>query len=238
MTTGKVTQDSALERVLNEIEAYEQRAATLPVAPTVTPGEIRDHLARYDFGSAMPLEDLVDDVVAMMRRWSLHVNHPRYFGLFNPSVRRAGIVADALVALYNPQLAAWAHAPAGNEIERHTLAFLMRQFGMDPDTGFANFTSGGQEANLTAAIAALTHVFPDFATRGLRSLSGQPTLYLSGEGHHSFLKVAHMTGLGRDGGSHDVCTQFRGEKTLERLPRARGTRARARGVGKVGPVPR
>lgn len=68
----------------------------------------------------------------------------------------------------------------------------------DVDSGFANFTSGGQEANHTAVAVALTEKFPALARNGLRDLDGQPTFYLSAEAHHSFDKVAHVTGLGRD----------------------------------------
>ena len=169
-----------------------------PIVPTVTPHEIRRHLAsRYDFTNPLDLDDVVADVETMLRTWQVHVTHPRYFGLFNPSVTAASIVADALVALYNPQLATWRTSPAANEIERHTLAWLMGKFGL-PDTAIASFTSGGAEANLSAVVVALTRKFPDYGGRGLRALSAAPTIYLTGEAHHSFSKIAHMTGLGRE----------------------------------------
>ena len=75
------------------------------------------------------------DVEQMLRKWQVQVTHPRYFGLFNPSVTLASIVADTLVAMYNPQLATWRTSPAANEIERHTLAWLAAKFGFPPDTG-------------------------------------------------------------------------------------------------------
>ena len=73
----------------------------------------------------------------------------------------------------------------------------MRAFGLDPATGFANFTSGGQEANQTAVTTALTSRFPGFAEAGARAIDGQPVLYVSAEAHHSFLKIAHLSGIGR-----------------------------------------
>jgi glutamate/tyrosine decarboxylase-like PLP-dependent enzyme len=78
------------------------------------------------------------------------VTHPRYFGLFNPSVTLASVIADTLVAMYNPQLATWRISPAANEIERHTLAWLAGEFGF-PANAVANFTGGGAEANLSPA---------------------------------------------------------------------------------------
>ena len=46
-------------------------------------------------------------------------------------------------------------------------------------------------------IVALTRAFPDYGEHGLRHLPASPTIYLTGEAHHSFNKIAHMTGLGR-----------------------------------------
>ena len=97
----------------------------------------------------MALDDVIADVEGMMRRWQVQVTHPRYFGLFNPSVTLASVIADTLVAMYNPQLATWRTSPAANEIERHTLAWLAGKFGL-PATTSANFTTGGAEANLSA----------------------------------------------------------------------------------------
>ena len=194
--------DPVLQRLAQEITSYEASLDELPVAPDVSPAEIRQHLSRFDFGAPIPLDELIGEVAQLLRRWSLHVNHPRYFGLFNPTVRRAGVMADALTALYNPQLAAWPHAPIANEMERHVLGFFMRAFGLDPATGFANFTSGGQEANQTAVTVALTSAFPGFAETGARAIKGQPVLYASAEAHHSFLKIAHLSGIGRAAVQH------------------------------------
>ena len=164
--------------------------------PRVTLEEIRNHLARYDFTQPVALDDVCADVEQMLRTWQTQVTHPRYFGLFNPSVTLASIVADTLVAMYNPQLATWRTSPAANEIERHTLSWLAGKFGFPSDAA-ANFTTGGAEANLSAVIVALTRAFPEYGEHGLRHLAAQPTIYLTGESHHSFNKIAHMTGLGR-----------------------------------------
>ena len=165
--------------------------------PSVTPQEIRSYLAsRYDFTRPLALDDVVADVEQMLRTWQVQVTHPRYFGLFNPSVTLASIIADTLVAMYNPQLATWRTSPAANEIERHTLAWLTGKFGF-PATAIASFTNGGADANLSAVIVALTRTFPDYGEHGLRRLTASPAIYLTSEAHHSFNKIAHMTGLGR-----------------------------------------
>jgi glutamate/tyrosine decarboxylase-like PLP-dependent enzyme len=190
---------SSLEQLVAEIAGFSAQVPELPVTPEVSPRTIRSYLAEhYDLSTTKPLESVIADVAGMMRRWSLHSTHPRYFGLFNPTANLPSVVADALVALYNPQLATWTHAPVANEIERFTLEFLMRHFGLDPNTGFASFTTGGAEANLSAVLVALTHHFPNYGDAGLRlGIDTQPIIYLSEEAHDSFAKIAHITGLGR-----------------------------------------
>src|SRR6187401_1898945 len=165
----------AFDQLKSVVATLASDIASGPIVPAVGPLEIRSYLgSRYDFTKPMALDDVTADVEQMMRKWQVQVTHPRYFGLFNPSVTPASVIADALVAMYNPQLATWRTSPAANEIERHTLAWLTAKFGL-PSATSANFTSGGAEANLSAVIVALTRAFPEYGEAGLRSLSAAPT---------------------------------------------------------------
>ena len=186
-----------IDQIRDEFAKLESEIDEGPIVPHVTAAEIRSHLgSRYAFKQSTPLEEVTADVEDMLRNWQVQVTHPRYFGLYNPSVTAAGVVADTLVAMFNPQLANWHTSPAANEIERHTLGWLAAKFGF-PQDSIATFTSGGMEANLSAVVVALTRVFPEYGENGLRSLSGEPAIYLTAEAHHGFNKIAHMAGLGR-----------------------------------------
>src|SRR5881409_899752 len=130
----------AFDEIRSVAAKLEAEIASGPIVPSVTPQEIRDYLAsRYDFTKPMALDDVVADVERMLRTWQVQVTHPRYFGLFNPSVTLASIIADTIVATYNPQLATWRTSPAANELERHALRWLADRFGL-PATAAANFT--------------------------------------------------------------------------------------------------
>ncbi len=186
-----------IDQIRNEFRNAESSIADGPIVPNVTAGEIRAYLgSRFDFTKAMPLEDVVADVEKMLRAWQVQVTHPRYFGLFNPSVTLASVVADTLAAMYNSQLANWRTAPGANEMERHTLAWLAERFGFPADT-IGTFASGGSEANFSAVVVALTWAFPEYGEHGLRHLDGEPAIYLTEEAHQGFNKIAHMAGLGR-----------------------------------------
>ena len=182
----------------DEIRKYESEIPELKVTPAVSAEEIRRHLrSSFDFAKPHPLPDLTAEVARMLRRWNVQIVHPRHFGLFNPSVRPAGVVADALTAVFNPQVGAWWYSPGANEIEGHTLDFFTRHLGFDPATSAAHFTSGGSEANMSAVLVALTRGFPAYGEEGLAGVPAQPTIYLSEEAHDSFAKIAHHTGIGR-----------------------------------------
>ena len=144
-----------IEQLQQEYERVQADVADGPILPSVTVDEIRSHLAsRYHFQKELPLDEVVQDTERMLRTWQVQVTHPRYLGLFNPAVTLPSVIAETLVAMYNPQLANWRTSPAGNEIERHTLGWLAAKFGLPGDT-IATFTSGGSEANLSAVAVAL-----------------------------------------------------------------------------------
>jgi aromatic-L-amino-acid/L-tryptophan decarboxylase len=185
----------AYERLVELIERHWEEVGSLPVAPRVSYEQLEEHVREFDFETPMLLEPLLDACGELLREGIVHTAHPRYFGLFNPTPTFAGVLADALVAAFNPQLAVTSHAPAAVAIERRVLAFLADRLGLPDAVG--TFTSGGAEANLTAVLVALERHLPEASEAGLAAVGAQPTLYASTEAHDSLLKVARMTGLGR-----------------------------------------
>jgi glutamate/tyrosine decarboxylase-like PLP-dependent enzyme len=181
----------AFHELIRAAETVAEQIAKGPLATQVGAAEVRKALARFDFREPVALLDLTREVTQMLQQWSVHVTHPRYFGLFNPSVATAGVLADAITAIYNPQLASWSHAPAAQEIERHTLSWLAKKFGVE---GFANFASGGAEANQTALLCALARRYKGWARRGARGAK----VFVTSESHHSIAKAASMCGIGSD----------------------------------------
>jgi len=118
-----------IDQIRDQFEMVEAAIAGGPIVPNVAAEEIRAYLgSRFDFTQPMPLDEVIADVEQMLRKWQVQVTHPRYFGLYNPSVTLASVVADTLVAMYNSQLANWRTSPAANEMERHTLAWLADKF--------------------------------------------------------------------------------------------------------------
>lgn len=213
------TRGELWRRLVEAIESYLNGVGEARVAPPLDVEAIRGALAPFDF--ERPLDPLaaLDFAVESLWKWQVHTPHPRYFGLFNPAPTTMGIAGDALVAAFNPQLAAWSHNPIAAEIEQHLVRALGGRFGFDPARVEGNFTSGGAEANHTALLTALTRAFPEIGRRGMLALRSQPVLYVSPEAHHSFLKAARLSGIGTE-----AVREVRVDSSLRMIPEDLATR--------------
>src|SRR5437016_11004018 len=124
-----------IEHLQHKFERVQADVADGPILPSVTVDEIRSYLAsRYQFQKELPLDEVVQDAERMLRTWQVQVTHPRYLGLFNPAVTLPSVIAETLVAMYNPQLAILFTQKTAYEIERHTLGWLAAKFGLPQDT--------------------------------------------------------------------------------------------------------
>ena len=186
------------ECVFEAIESYTIGIGRHRVTPEAESTKIRELISTIDF--KQPDHPLVafEFMIQCLWRFQTHAPHPRYFGLFNPAPTTMSIAADAVVAAFNPQLASWSHSPYAVEVEQHLIRHLAGKFGYDSELADGTFASGGSEANQTAILTALTHAFPDCASKGLRGLRRQPVMYVSVESHHSFIRAARACGLGTE----------------------------------------
>ena len=194
--TGK--QHIRWERLGSSIGEFRSGIRKFRVTPQVQRQQLIAELKPYAFGAPVPLDELTNNVIRLFQQYSLHVTHPRYFGLFNPGVHDSGIVAETLAAAFNPQLAAWSHSPIANEIEQHVLRALAKPLGFPEHETASHFTTGGAEANMTALLVALGHKFPAWAERGTAALDAIPRIYISAGGHDSIAKAARACGLGTE----------------------------------------
>lgn len=167
------------------------------VTPTIAREDFARELARFDFETSQPLDQILPWLIERLEHGLVQVTHPRYFGLFNPAPTYASVCADRIAAAFNPQLASGTTSPVAVELEAHTIRRLAKRAGL-PESSFGHFTSGGSEANCTALICALTAAHPDFAHVGARCFDGQPSLYISAEAHLAWIKIAHEAGIGRN----------------------------------------
>jgi glutamate/tyrosine decarboxylase-like PLP-dependent enzyme len=153
-------------------------------------------LGDFDFALEQPLDSVMSQVVDLLTRFQVQTTHPSYFGLFNPAPSFASILAETLVSAFSPQLGSRSHSPVGVDVENLLVKRFGERFGYGSEEAGGTFTTGGGEANLTAVILALARAWPQCLDLGLRSLPGQPTVYLSALAHHSLHKAVRCAGLG------------------------------------------
>lgn len=194
---ARADREAVHHRLTGELLAAADRVATGAVTPTIDMAAFRRQLAGFDFATPQPLDELIRWTVAQLEDGVVHLNHPRYFGLFNPAPSFPAECADRIAAAFNPQLATSTTSPVPVAIEQHVIVAVARRAGLGPKSG-GHFTTGGAEANYTALLCALTRADPGFAERGARAFAGPPVFYVSRESHLAWFKIAHQAGIGRD----------------------------------------
>ncbi|MGB8128288.1 MAG: pyridoxal-dependent decarboxylase [Candidatus Angelobacter sp.] len=182
-------------KLIDRIDEYFSSLAQWPVQ---LPEELRSFA---DLGEPLPelgadAVSVLDQLCSDMMTEGFHVPSANYFGLMNPTPTYMAVLAEALVAALNPQLASLARSQLAARIERETVRWIGQRVGWDkPFDG--TFTSGGNEANFSAMAMALAMHFPQTVEDGLVSAAAKPVLYTSSEAHHSLDKSAGLLGLGR-----------------------------------------
>ncbi|HEY2360822.1 MAG TPA: pyridoxal-dependent decarboxylase [Candidatus Angelobacter sp.] len=182
-------------RLIDRIDEYfsglAQRSVQLP-EELRTFTDLAEPLPEFGEDAATVLDNMCSEMMAQ----GFHVPSANYFGLMNPTPTYMAVLAEALVAALNPQLASLARSQLAARIERETVRWIGARVGWEkPFDG--TFTSGGNEANFSALAMALAMRFPQSVEDGLASCGAKPVLYASAEAHHSLDKSAGLLGLGR-----------------------------------------
>ena len=183
-------------RLIDHISQYFE---SLPDLPVQLPAEQRSFAALPDLLPEMGDDagQVLDDLCRELVDKGFHVPSANYFGLMNPTPTYMAVLAEALVAALNPQLATMARSQLASKIEQETVRWIGERVGW-PGEFDGTFTSGGNEANFSALALALTAKFPPVMEDGVQSLPAAPVVYASAESHHSLDKSAGLLGLGRN----------------------------------------
>jgi len=153
-------------------------------------------LKNIDFKNNTDPLEVINLMIDALQSYQLNTTHPAYFGVFNPAPSSMSIIADAMVAFFNPQLASSKSGKFSIAIEEHLLSFFGQAFGYDQDNWEGIFTTGATEAINTALFCALNQKLPGFKMHGLLGLKQLPLIYCTNETHHSVVRAARLCGLG------------------------------------------
>ncbi len=193
---GRATRERVDDMLTRELANANERVARGSVMPTLDMPRFRQELARFDFEAPVPPDEVLAWSIQQLEHGTVHMTHPRYFGLFNPAPVVPAQWADRIAGAFNPQLASSGSSPAPVEIEAHVIRAIAQRAGL-PANSAGHFTTSGSEANYTSLVCALTRAEPRFGTEGVRAFPGPVALYTSRECHPAWLKIAHQAGVGR-----------------------------------------
>ncbi|CAN5811290.1 pyridoxal-dependent decarboxylase [soil metagenome] len=121
---------------------------------------------------------------------SISPSRPLYLGYIGSTGLEIGVLASALLATYDANLAV--AAGGADMVEEQTLRWVARFVGFPFAEG--TFTSGGMTSNLTALLAARERALPGCRVDGIGDR--RAAVYCSAESHHSVVRAVEVCGLG------------------------------------------
>jgi aromatic-L-amino-acid decarboxylase len=176
-----VTFRDDLELAAAWVDGYLARAAELPVAANVAPGDVRRSLPAAPPATGEPFAAVLRDLDEIVIPGITHWNHPRFFAWFANTGSEPGILAELLIAALNVNAMTWLASPAGTELELVAVDWLRQLLGL-PEGLHGHI----EDTASTSTIAALA---------AARELRPGGVVYASEEANFSVEKAARLLGL-------------------------------------------
>ena len=155
-----------------DANVLERLAAPLPDVPA-DPSQVLADAAR-----------ILDESVSPAR--------PLYLAYIGSTGLEVGVLAEALAATYDVNLAVTARA--ADLLEQQAVRWVAEFVGYPCAEGA--FTSGGMISNLTGILVARERALPGCRTEGFAGRRG--AVYCSAEAHHSVVRAVEAAGIGSD----------------------------------------
>jgi aromatic-L-amino-acid/L-tryptophan decarboxylase len=177
---------AALTRVIADAwDSFEHPRPDEPAIPAALAERLSETLPELPADPGLVLDD-----AARVLDESISPARPLYLGYIGSTGLEVGVLAGALAATYDVNLAVTARA--ADLVEAQTLAWVAEFVGYPYAEGA--FTSGGMISNLTGLLVAREHALPGCREDGFAGRRG--SVYCSAEAHHSVVRAAEAAGIG------------------------------------------
>lgn len=181
--------------LLQQLEQFfTATAEKKPIANPLAPDVLRRRLQLELSAEGEPLAQL-QSYIADYLNYAVKTAHPNYFNQLWGGFNAACFMGDMLTSATNTSMYTYEVAPVATLIEKTLIAKLGGLVGFsDPD---GQFTTGGSNGNFMAMAMARHRAVPTLKRQGM--VNGHNLVALvSAESHYSFMKAAHLLGLGTD----------------------------------------
>jgi aromatic-L-amino-acid decarboxylase len=176
------------EAILDYLDEWYERAATMPASGVDLDPSLAAKLARPPNEEGRSLGEILEDLQGAGQSGVLHPSGGHLSYIPNGGLYTAAL-AEMLAAGLNRYTGVAAAAPGMSAIEHGVVSWMTSLFGLG-EKASGLMLSGGSLANFTAIVAARTSKLGDDLTRGV--------LYLTSHTHHSVAKAARLAGFRND----------------------------------------
>ena len=175
---------------------YLRDVGTMPITPTVAPGDIRRQIPAAPPVDAEPFEALFDDFRRVIVPGMTHWNHPGWFAYFPGNNSPPSILGEMLTATLGAQCMSWVTSPAATELEQVVMDWLRQM--LDLPAGWVGVIQDtASTATLVALLTARERATAGRSgSHGLAAAGAQLTVYASREAHSSIDKAVKLAGYG------------------------------------------
>jgi glutamate/tyrosine decarboxylase-like PLP-dependent enzyme len=185
-------------QVMDEVVSYLSGIRERPVWQPM-PDDVRRVIREQELPEeGQPFEETLAFIKHIILPFPQGNGHPRFAGWINSAPAHAGILVKPLASAMNPNCGIGDHA--GQELERHTVQWIMELCGFPVEGSAAVFVSGGSEANFTCLQAARQWAAQldgwDVRARGVQGICHPFVLYQSDQGHFCIRRSVEAMGLG------------------------------------------
>ena len=185
-----------IDWIADHIEALE----SLPVAPSVEPGDVRRRLPAHPPTNPEPWSAVMADVNDVIVPGIVHWQHPSFFAYFPSNTTYPSILGELLSAGLGVQGMSWVTSPACTELETLVLDWMQELLGLPAcfrsDAGGGVIQGTASDAALVAILSARWR-----ATGGQVNHDGDTSRlvgYVTAQSHSSLEKGLRIAGIGTD----------------------------------------
>ncbi len=180
-----------VDRVVEHLTTLGDQPAIQRSTRAETESRLREAMPRAPSDPESVLEQVDRDIFSSMA----HVQHPRFFAFVPGPSNFISVLADTLVAGFNPFVGTWFAGSGPIQVELVVLDWLRQVCGL-PESAGGLFVSGGSMANLTALAAARHARFGSHDARGPDA--SRSVVYFSDQTHSAVPRALRVLGFGED----------------------------------------
>ncbi|MEP6508365.1 MAG: pyridoxal-dependent decarboxylase [Gemmatimonadales bacterium] len=197
-----------LRRIADWAADYRKNIGDLPIAPTVSPGDITGLTTSSAPENPEPMDRIMADLDAVVIPGILHWGHPRFVAYFGSTSNGPALLGEIASAALNVSAMTWRTSPAATELETVVLDWIRQMVGL-PDTFMGVVYDTASTGVLHAMAAAREAKGGDIRGRGVFGRNDLPRyrLYASDQAHSSLEKAAIVLGFGEDNVVHVPCDE-------------------------------